>query len=95
MPGGDDLLGARVVNQMPVGISGVSHQVVFEGGVGYLAAMVSWDVDVCWAAKDAKVAQVWCAATRERKWDTIDAPVVCPVVEITCGHGGKFPVGCG
>ena len=53
MPGGDDLAGARVVNQIPVGISGVSHEDALEGGVGHLAALVLWDVDVRWAAEDA------------------------------------------
>ena len=94
MPGGDDLAGARVADQVGVGVSRVSYEDALESSVGHFAGLMLGNVDICWAAKDAKVARVWCAATRERQWDTIDTPVVCPVVEITSGHGSEFPVAC-
>ena len=56
MTGGNHSSGLGVVDQVPVGVSGVANQNALKGGVCHFASLVSWDVDVGGAAKDPQVA---------------------------------------
>ena len=82
MTGGNHSSGLGVVDQIPVGISGVAHQDALEGGISHFSPLVCWDVYICGAAEDAEMAQVRGVTIRQCDWDAVDSAVVEAIVEV-------------
>ncbi len=58
MASGDYSSCLGVVDQVPVGVSGVANQDTLKGSICHLATLVGWDVNVGWAAEDSEMTQV-------------------------------------
>jgi hypothetical protein len=89
---GDHSSGLGVVDQVSICVSGIADQNAMKGGVCHLASLVSWDVDVRWAAEDPEMAQVRCVAVGQCHRDPVDATVVDAVVDVAGCQHGKLPV---
>ena len=92
MTGGDYPSGLGVVDQVPVSVSGVADQNALEGSVCHLAALIGWDVNVCWAAKDSEMTQVRGVAIGQCNRDAIYSAVVNTVIEVAGCQHSELPV---
>ena len=78
----DHPFSGRIVDKVAISVCGVTNVDAFECGVGHLAALSWWDVDVCGASEDPEVGQVRDVASYQGQWYRVGACVIGAVVKV-------------